>query len=598
MAFITVAGENQIAAKQGAGQTLNIVSFVLAYIAGLGSEPANRVEAMPAAGNIKATLPVTQSGYVNTNQVVYSLVMDSSLGDYDFNWVGLVDSDGVLIAATYTPTIQKRKTTGAVPGNNLTRNFLIAFSGIQATTAIAVPAETWQIDFNARLWGIDERERLSNYDIYGHEGFFGDGWKVTRQGATTTYDVAAGVGYVGGVRIASAVTQQVTVSGPPKSVWLDVSLQGDISDVSAVVDFIIDAVLHNDYTDANGFKHYVTKIADIAADGSVTDVRVNAEFIDTPPLGDDDKSPANTEWVNDTIGKILTKSVAGGANVTLTAVEAGHGILHFTGALTGHISVIVPNTPNRSWIVRNQTTGDFLLTVKTAAGNGVICEQGASSIVYVFGTDIVHALVRASGFGFRLKNGLIFTTNQTLGLNEFGGWGEVQTQGIEITLPLLSLLPTSVGTFTFTFVASQDFTLRTSGGNVFVGGVTTGNSYAVKKGELFTVVANGASWYVVVTGFGSKSFQSSFANPGYQKLPGGFVKQWAFVTIASGNLNTSFSWALAFTTFLSGNVTLASSVPANGGDKSAILSASGGTVYQQSTVAGNNSFYVEAIGII
>lgn len=388
MAFITVAGENQIAAKQGAAQVLNITHFVLAYIAGLGSEPANRIEAMPDAGNIKAELPVTQSGYVNTNQVVYSLVMDSSLGDYDFNWVGLKDADGVLIACTYTPTIQKRKTTGAVPGNNLTRNFLIAFSGIQATTAIAVPAETWQIDFNARLWGIDERERLSNYDIYSHEGFFGDGWKVTRQGATTTYDVAAGIGYVGGVRIASAATQQVTVSGPPKSIWLDVSLQGDISDVSAVVDFIIDAVLHEDYTDANGFDHYVTKIADIAANGSVTDTRANAEFIDTPPLGDNDKSPVNSEWVQQTIGKVLTKSVAGNSNVTLTAVEAGHGILKFTGALTGNINVIVPASPSRSWIIDNTTTGSYTLTLKTTTGTGVVCSQGYKTTVYTDGANV------------------------------------------------------------------------------------------------------------------------------------------------------------------------------------------------------------------
>jgi hypothetical protein len=161
-----------------------------------------------------------------------------------------------------------------VPGNNLTRNFLIAFSGILATTAIAVPAETWQIDFNARLWGIDERERLSNYDIYDHEAFLDTGWNVERVGATTTYDILPGIGYVGGIRIASAITQQVTVAGPPKSIWLDVSLQGDISDVSAVVDFIIDAIAHADYTDGLGFNHFVTKIAEIAADGSVTDVRV------------------------------------------------------------------------------------------------------------------------------------------------------------------------------------------------------------------------------------------------------------------------------------------------------------------------------------
>jgi hypothetical protein len=277
MGFITLIGENQIAAKQGAAEVLNIDEFVLANIAGLGDEPVDRNELLPDAGDIVATLPVTKAGYVNTNQVVYSLAMDSSLGDFDFNWVGLKDAEGVLIAVTYVPLIQKRKTSGAVPGNNLTRNFLIAYSGIQATAAIAVPAETWQIDFNARLLGIDERERLSNFDIYGHEAFLETGWLVQRDGATTSYNVLPGVGYVGGIRIASAVNQVVMVAAPPEAIWLDVSLQGDISDVSAVVEFMIDNAAHADYEDANGVQHYLTKIADIAADGSVTDVRNSSE---------------------------------------------------------------------------------------------------------------------------------------------------------------------------------------------------------------------------------------------------------------------------------------------------------------------------------
>lgn len=281
MAFITVDGENQIAAKQGASpsQTLNIVNFVLANVDGLGAEPANRIEGVPTPADIMATLPVTQQGYVNTNQVVYSLVMDSSIGDFDFNWIGLVDDEGVLIAVTYTPLIQKRQTSGAIPGNNMTRSFLVSYTGIQATTAIAVPAETWQIDFNGRLLGIDERERLSNFDVYGEASFFGASWSVVRLGATANYDVMPGVGYVNGIRIASAVAQTVSIATTPASVWLDVSLQGNISDMSANVDFVIDNVSHADYTDINNINHYFTKIAEIAADGSVTDVRVSADFL-------------------------------------------------------------------------------------------------------------------------------------------------------------------------------------------------------------------------------------------------------------------------------------------------------------------------------
>lgn len=277
MGFITIQGENQIAAKQGAGETLNITGFILANIDGLGAEPVNRIASLPAPADIMDELNVTKFGYVNTNQVVYSLVMDSSIGDYDFNWVGLVDDEGVLIAVTHTPLIQKRATSGGVPGNNLTRNFLIAYSGIQATTAIDVPAETWQIDFNARLHGIDERERLSNFDIYGTASFMETGWQVVRDGATTTYNVLPGIGYVGGIRISSAVAQPVTVASGPNSIWVDVSLQGDISDMSPVVDFIVSNVAQENYTDPNGFKHYLAKLGAIASGGAVTDTRTSAD---------------------------------------------------------------------------------------------------------------------------------------------------------------------------------------------------------------------------------------------------------------------------------------------------------------------------------
>lgn len=310
MAFITVAGENQIATKQGAELALNMADFVLANIAGLGAEPVDRVEAMPDSGDIVATLPITKSGYVNTNQVVYSLVLDSSVGDFDFNWIGLVDDEGVLIAVTYVPTISKIANDGGVQGNNLTRNFLLAYTGIQATTAIDVPAQTWQIDFNARLWGIDERERLSNLDIYGHEGFFDTAYQVVQQGSTTTYDILPGIAYVGGIRIESLATQTVDVTTPPAAVWLDVSLEGDISDVSAVVAIIADGANHTDYVDGNGFNHYVTKIADIAANGDATDARVISPLDVIPqPLAEAGEDTSIWAWTSQRVRQAINAIV-------------------------------------------------------------------------------------------------------------------------------------------------------------------------------------------------------------------------------------------------------------------------------------------------
>jgi Phage tail-collar fibre protein len=272
MAFITIAGEQLIAQKQGASQVLQITQFILANVPSLGAEPANRIEALPPAGQIVDTQPVTHQGYVNANQVVYSLALDSTIGDYDFNWVGLKSAEGTLIACEHIPLTQKRKTAGPVAGNNLTRNFLLAFSGATATTAIAVPASTWQIDFTTRLLQIDDRDRLGKLDEYGAAAFLDDGFKVSLASGTT-YNIAAGLSYVAGIRCEKAALTTLDAVSLPKGIWMDVSLQGDINGVVPVITFSASSAALADNTDGLGFKHYLFKIADIAAGGLITDLR-------------------------------------------------------------------------------------------------------------------------------------------------------------------------------------------------------------------------------------------------------------------------------------------------------------------------------------
>ncbi|MGH8570784.1 MAG: DUF2793 domain-containing protein, partial [Gammaproteobacteria bacterium] len=98
-----------------------------------------------------------------------------------------------------------------------------------------------------------------------------------------------------------------------------------------------------------------------------------------------------TIWVvYPTVGR-LSKSVAGGSDVTLTAVEARNQILEFTGTLTASINVVMPASPWEG-IVYNATTGAFTLTVKTASGTGVAVTQGRRAVLYADGTNVVQAL--------------------------------------------------------------------------------------------------------------------------------------------------------------------------------------------------------------
>lgn len=83
------------------------------------------------------------------------------------------------------------------------------------------------------------------------------------------------------------------------------------------------------------------------------------------------------------------KSVAGGSDVTLTADEADHQVLDLTGVLTADIAVILPQIIGKLWLVQNNTTGNFLLTIRTSGGLGVMVRRGCSELVTWNGTDML-----------------------------------------------------------------------------------------------------------------------------------------------------------------------------------------------------------------
>ena len=84
----------------------------------------------------------------------------------------------------------------------------------------------------------------------------------------------------------------------------------------------------------------------------------------------------------------LSKSVAGGVDVTLTAAEAANQFIELTGTLTANINVIVPAAA-RLFFIYNGTAGAYTLTVKTAAGTGVAVTQGGRKFLECDATNVV-----------------------------------------------------------------------------------------------------------------------------------------------------------------------------------------------------------------
>lgn len=269
-ASITLAGESLIAQKQAANAGLNVSRFIFANVPGLNPNmPVDRKAPKPPAGQVVNVheIPTEHAGYVNPNQVVYSAQIGSDVGDWDFNWIGLETVEGVLFAVAYVPIQQKRRNIPPLQiGNNLTRNFLVAFDGALALTGITIDAATWQHDFTVRLAGIDERERLSNRDVYGRACFFGGSLQLEKVGSA--YQLKPGTAYIEGIRLVQSVALPVVPPALPAKAWLDVVLQRELNDVAAswAVVFGDEKV---DYTDALGVKHSCVAIADLSVAGVI-----------------------------------------------------------------------------------------------------------------------------------------------------------------------------------------------------------------------------------------------------------------------------------------------------------------------------------------
>lgn len=85
--------------------------------------------------------------------------------------------------------------------------------------------------------------------------------------------------------------------------------------------------------------------------------------------------------------------VTGGAD-TLTAAEHRSAVVEFTGTLTSNCTVTIDNTAKR-WRFFNNTTGAYVLLVKTASGTAIEIPQGTHKDVVCDGADNLYRMDEA-----------------------------------------------------------------------------------------------------------------------------------------------------------------------------------------------------------
>ena len=91
--------------------------------------------------------------------------------------------------------------------------------------------------------------------------------------------------------------------------------------------------------------------------------------------------------------------------ITLTPLQAAYPIIKVTGTLTANATVNIPAAVGE-WIISNQTTGAFTLTVKTPSGTGVVVAPLSSQFLWGDGTNIYYANA-SSVTSFNTRTGAI-----------------------------------------------------------------------------------------------------------------------------------------------------------------------------------------------
>lgn len=127
------------------------------------------------------------------------------------------------------------------------------------------------------------------------------------------------------------------------------------------------------------------------------------------------------DLVNDQITTLFEQAIAGYQSIALTdtdlvlttangaADQARSAILNFTGTLTALRTITIPNV-NKTYVVRNATSGGFAISVKTASSAGFTILNGKTAFIYCDGAN-------------NIRNGVDYFSSLTAGSVTFPASG-------------------------------------------------------------------------------------------------------------------------------------------------------------------------------
>ncbi|KWU38706.1 hypothetical protein AVL52_02780 [Vibrio parahaemolyticus] len=272
--ILTAAGKALLAQLNAEEKPLIIDKMIFANVANRPEFP--QPDDVVPTDDIVHQEQVEQRGRLSADSVIYSTTLTSDIGPFEFNWTGAYCSEyGVLVTIDHHALTPKTADEPGVAGNTLVRSVVLEYKDIAEITNITVDASSWQYNATDRMKKMDSDVAQSIIDQNGKDWFIEDGFLVTPSGSA--YNIKAGAGYVSGNRVSMEFDRSVQVPNKPSFIYIDAHREGTPTGEQVILfDFVITAEEKDDYIDSSTGKdipHFVCKIAEVLADGTVSDLR-------------------------------------------------------------------------------------------------------------------------------------------------------------------------------------------------------------------------------------------------------------------------------------------------------------------------------------
>ncbi|WP_231708948.1 phage tail protein [Pseudomonas denitrificans (nom. rej.)] len=577
-ALLTTIGAGKLANATALGTTLKITQ--LAVGDGGGNVPTPDASRTQLVNEVRrAPLNRLSIDPANSAQIIAEQVIPEDVGGWWIREMGLYDEAGALIAyANCAPSYKPQLAEGS--GRTQTVRIVLIVSNAASVELKIDPSVV-----------LATREYVDNSIVTALNRL---DYKQSVRAATTASITLSGLQTVDGVALAagdrvlvknqaSAVDNGLYVVAA--GVWkratdadensevtpgLTVTVESGTAQADSVWQLVTDGaiVLGTTSLAFQNITNGLAKLASPAFSGSPT--------APNPVQGDLSSRLATTSYVRNLVAGSMSKSVAGGDDVTLTADEAGYGMLTFTGALTANISVIVPSV-YRQWVVHNRTSGPFTLTLKTLTGSGVPVTQGRQRMlvcntvdVYSPELDFVNTPLQGSPTAptaplFDATTRVASTEFVQRAVGNFANTRSIQAAtllssadcglaiglggGVEYTVTLPNPADVVPGaTIAMHCRATVPITVASKSGNQISPEGNLLGSIKLLNGESVLFVREGGIWAVhgvaaLKYSVGMSAFQGS---NGYQRLPSGLIIQWGANSTAIGAASGNFSFSAPF----------------------------------------------------